>query len=351
MPTSPSSITSSPTSICLATMSDTDWRRTCVGVAVVVLPAGDLSQERQDLGRPDQAPRVRRQNPIHFVSLSSRRRSRSSGRACRAPVREPERPCWRFRRNAAERSWSASRQRLLQDHLPPVAPCARALRDRTLSRPYADDRRSRAPIARSMSARRRNSPGATVRSAASPGRRAPARQPDRGSRYTRWTALTNSSGYGGSSANGSRPPAMTLLIDTAVVPAPQRVEFWSQASFDIYHPVQIRTDAQERFSARMWGEDLVSMSLFRIATAPNTMSRTPKTIAAGDPECLHLKIMLRGRIHAAQEASLRRPDARRHDGSTTPRSRRSSVPTRPSRRSCCGCRRRSSAHTRRRWLR
>jgi AraC-like DNA-binding protein len=94
---------------------------------------------------------------------------------------------------------------------------------------------------------------------------------------------------------------MTLLIDTAVVPAPQRVEFWSQASFDIYHPVQIRTDAQERFSARMWGEDLASIGLFRIATAPNTMSRTPKTIAAGDPECLHLKIMLRGRIHVAQE--------------------------------------------------
>jgi AraC-like DNA-binding protein len=94
---------------------------------------------------------------------------------------------------------------------------------------------------------------------------------------------------------------MTLLIDTAAVPAPQRVEFWSHASCDVYHPVQIRTDANERFSARMWCDELASISLFRIATAPNTMSRTPKTIAAGDPECLHLKIVLRGRMLAAQE--------------------------------------------------
>jgi AraC-like DNA-binding protein len=94
---------------------------------------------------------------------------------------------------------------------------------------------------------------------------------------------------------------MTLLIDTAVVPASERVEFWSQASSDVYHPVQIRTDAAERFSARMWGDEIGSIGLFRIATAPNTMSRTPKTIAAGDPQRLHFKIMLRGRMQAAQD--------------------------------------------------
>ena len=94
---------------------------------------------------------------------------------------------------------------------------------------------------------------------------------------------------------------MTLLIDTAVVPPPQRVDFWSQSSRDLYHPVQIRAEAGERFSGRMWGDELASLGLFRIATAANTMSRTPKMIAAGDPECLHLKIVLRGRMQAAQE--------------------------------------------------
>ena len=57
----------------------------------------------------------------------------------------------------------------------------------------------------------------------------------------------------------------------------------------------------DRFSARMWGDEVASIGLIRIATAPNTMSRTRKTIAAGDPECLHLKILLHGHMHAAQE--------------------------------------------------
>ena len=50
----------------------------------------------------------------------------------------------------------------------------------------------------------------------------------------------------------------------------------------------------------MWGDEVASIGLFRIATAPNTMSRTPQTIAAGDPECLHFKVVLRGHIQAAQ---------------------------------------------------
>ena len=93
---------------------------------------------------------------------------------------------------------------------------------------------------------------------------------------------------------------MALLIDTAVVAAAERVDYWSQASHEIYHPVQIASDAGDRFSARMWGDELGSIGMFRLATGPNTMSRTPKQIAAGDPECLHLKILLRGRMHAAQ---------------------------------------------------
>jgi len=94
---------------------------------------------------------------------------------------------------------------------------------------------------------------------------------------------------------------MTLLIDTAVVPAPERVDFWSQESCDAYHPLQIRTDAKERFSARMWGDELGSIGVFRIATAANTMSRTRKAIEAGDPECLHVQMVVRGHLHEAQQ--------------------------------------------------
>jgi AraC-like DNA-binding protein len=93
---------------------------------------------------------------------------------------------------------------------------------------------------------------------------------------------------------------MTLVIDTAVVPASERVDFWSEASCDAYHPLEIRTDAAERFSGRMWGDELASLAVFRIATAPNTMRRTRRAIEAGDPECLHVHLVVRGRLHEAQ---------------------------------------------------
>jgi AraC-like DNA-binding protein len=94
---------------------------------------------------------------------------------------------------------------------------------------------------------------------------------------------------------------MALLIDTGVVPARQRAEFWSQASCEVYHPLEIRTHARERFAARMWGDEVASVGVFRIAAEPNTMRRTQRTIAAGDPECLHVTLLLRGHMRATQQ--------------------------------------------------
>jgi AraC-like DNA-binding protein len=92
-----------------------------------------------------------------------------------------------------------------------------------------------------------------------------------------------------------------LLIDTATVPASQRLEFWSESSSEAYLPVQIRCPDGKEFRARMWGWELGPLSLFRISAAPNTMMRTSRAIATADPECLHLSVVLRGRINAAQE--------------------------------------------------
>ncbi|HEX4010512.1 MAG TPA: helix-turn-helix domain-containing protein [Solirubrobacteraceae bacterium] len=94
---------------------------------------------------------------------------------------------------------------------------------------------------------------------------------------------------------------MTLLIDTGAVPAQNRVEFWANSSCDVYHPLHIRTDARDRFQARMWGDWLASLGLFRVAASANTMSRTRGDIAAGDPECLHVSVLLRGRLQGAQQ--------------------------------------------------
>lgn len=94
---------------------------------------------------------------------------------------------------------------------------------------------------------------------------------------------------------------MTLLIDTGVVAPPHRVEFWAQSSYDVYHPLQIQSDETDRFSARMWGDWLSCVGFYRIAAESNTMSRTPADIAAGDPECLHFSVLLRGRLEGAQQ--------------------------------------------------
>jgi AraC-like DNA-binding protein len=94
---------------------------------------------------------------------------------------------------------------------------------------------------------------------------------------------------------------VTLLIDTAVVPPRERLDFWSESSRDAYHPVQIRSPEPERFWARMWGYELGPISIFRIVAAANTMIRSSRAIARGDPECLHLEVILRGQMNAAQE--------------------------------------------------
>ena len=94
---------------------------------------------------------------------------------------------------------------------------------------------------------------------------------------------------------------VTLLIDTAVVSPQERLDFWSESSRDAYHPVQIRSPEPDRFWARMWGYDLGPISIFRIDAAANTMIRTSRAIASGDPECLHIEVILRGRMNAAQD--------------------------------------------------
>jgi AraC-like DNA-binding protein len=51
----------------------------------------------------------------------------------------------------------------------------------------------------------------------------------------------------------------------------------------------------------MWGDRLGSVGMFRIAAGANTMTRTPRDIAAGDPDCLHLEMVLGGQLRGAQQ--------------------------------------------------
>ena len=94
---------------------------------------------------------------------------------------------------------------------------------------------------------------------------------------------------------------MTLLIDTSEVEPSDRAQYWAQESSGEYHPLQISVGAHEQFSAKMWGDRLSSIRLFRIVADPNTMIRDARDIAAGDPDSLYLQIILRGGMLGAQQ--------------------------------------------------
>ncbi len=91
-----------------------------------------------------------------------------------------------------------------------------------------------------------------------------------------------------------------LLIDTSTVPAEDRRHHWADEACRSYHPLQISVSANESFSARMWGEQLAAIRMYRIIAAANTMTRTSGDIASGDPESLHLSLLLRGRLEGVQ---------------------------------------------------
>lgn len=104
-----------------------------------------------------------------------------------------------------------------------------------------------------------------------------------------------------SHALDSSPFRMTVLIDTATVPAGERLDFWTEATCAAYVPLQIRSAERGGFWARMSGYELGPLHVFRIAAAANTMIRTSRLIAAGDPECIDLSVIVRGQINSAQQ--------------------------------------------------
>ena len=99
----------------------------------------------------------------------------------------------------------------------------------------------------------------------------------------------------------SIPLRVPVLIDTAVVPAGERLDFWMESSCATYVPLQIRSKERGAFWARMWAYELGPLHVYRIAAAANTMIRSSRAVAAGDPECIDLSVVLHGQLNSAQQ--------------------------------------------------
>jgi AraC-like DNA-binding protein len=104
---------------------------------------------------------------------------------------------------------------------------------------------------------------------------------------------------------------MTLMIDTSQAPAPHHAQFWTERICASYHPMQMTHVREAEFPARMWGRRLADIRIYRVLADVHTMSRTQRDIAAGDPESMHLNVLLRGGLKVAQQD--RAVDLRPHD--------------------------------------
>jgi AraC-like DNA-binding protein len=94
---------------------------------------------------------------------------------------------------------------------------------------------------------------------------------------------------------------MALLIDTATVPPDHRMDAWLDVTTRSYHPVGIKSLSRAPYAGRMARFELGIVRAFRVSADPNTVVRTPRSIAMGDPERLDVYVMRRGRCRIAQE--------------------------------------------------
>ncbi len=94
---------------------------------------------------------------------------------------------------------------------------------------------------------------------------------------------------------------MSLVFDTASMAPGERFDGWQDAAARCFFPMAIRRRTIEPFSGRMVGHELPSIDVVRVAATPNDCVRTPRGIAARDPEQLQLHILRRGRCEVTQD--------------------------------------------------
>lgn len=91
-----------------------------------------------------------------------------------------------------------------------------------------------------------------------------------------------------------------LDIDTAKVPAPDRVEYWRTSVCDQFVPLEVDPEAVE-LRGRVAGWGIAETRLRRIRATRHSFDRRAKDIRAGDPEVLHLLLLDHGRTQIEQD--------------------------------------------------
>jgi AraC-like DNA-binding protein len=93
---------------------------------------------------------------------------------------------------------------------------------------------------------------------------------------------------------------VSVVVDTRVLPPRERVGMWAERTSEALFPMTIRPVSDRPFRARLVADDLGAVAVCRVTGDPNVCARTPRDIAAGDPEMLRVLVLRRGRTHVEQ---------------------------------------------------
>ena len=107
-------------------------------------------------------------------------------------------------------------------------------------------------------------------------------------------------------------------LDTRRVAPSDRPDYWSAGIAERFFPMQVDTVAAPSFDARLMVGTVGPVAVGTIQGRPHRVVRTPRMIAAGDPESLLLYLLVRGAVRLEQEdrsCALRPGDIACHDTS------------------------------------
>src|SRR4051794_19185781 len=90
---------------------------------------------------------------------------------------------------------------------------------------------------------------------------------------------------------------MSTLVRTDDVPAAERFSFWRTAGLDAEVPMEVFTDEEESFWARMHSGLLGAVRMSVVTSAPYGVRRPDRLIDRSDPDLLRLLMPLPGNVH------------------------------------------------------
>ena len=111
---------------------------------------------------------------------------------------------------------------------------------------------------------------------------------------------------------------MAVLFTTASVAPYERFDLWTSVSSRLFTPLGGRLHPDEAFWASAHGLRLGAVDLTTVSASGHTVLRTPKYIAAGDPEVFWISMQIRGSSVISQQdrtAVLRPGDIALYDSS------------------------------------